>query len=96
MKSERMKSIFFHSSLFTLHLYHSPCFKLQIFIDALEGEVLGSGEYTLNPVTGQFLNNKAFLKGEFLGDNLVIHLLDMLGRLTQKLFQFCILEEDHH
>lgn len=93
MNSERMKSFF---SLFTLHLYHSPCFKLQIFIDALEGEVLGSGEYTLNPMTGQFLNNKAFLKGEFLGDNLVIHLLDMLGRLTQKLFQFCVLEEDHH
>ena len=68
-------------SLFTA-LNHSPCFEFQVFVDTLEGEFLGAGEYTLDTMAGEFLYNKAFFKREFLSDDLIIYLLDMLRRLV--------------
>lgn len=68
-------------SLFST-LNHSPCFEFQVFVDTLEGEFLGAGEYTLDTMAGEFLYNKAFFKREFLSDDLIIHLLNMFRGLV--------------
>ena len=76
-------------------LHHLSCLQLQVLIDHVNTQLLGSGKYAQYPMPAQFLHDLPFFVGKLVGNGFHINTFNIVGHRLVDLFQQRILKKYH-
>ena len=78
-----------------VNLYHLAGFQFEVFVDDVDGEVLGGGEDGEDAVPTEFFYDLTLFEVELVGDDLDVDAFHTVWVGFMYLFEQGILEEDH-